>query len=347
MGLLVRYRRIWYPFPLFFSLAMTMPPTPDVSASPSPSWWTKPWSGIRWLVIVVGVGFAVHLIIPQVGELEQASTTIRQGNWWWLIVAGAGSVVTYPAAALGVLGSVQRSLRLGTTTMVQLATSVTTLAAPAGLGAIGLNQRYLERQGVPRPAAATGLALNAAVAAVIHVIGMIATATILGATLPETIQLPPRRYLVDGAVIIAVVAGAALWARPVRRRLLKPILAGLRGLPELLGDPARSIQIIGSAVLVNAAYIVSFQAAIAAFGPTHDLVHTALVYLIAAVVGTITPTPGGLGGFDAALVAGLTRIGPPAAQAVAAALTFRLLTFWLPIIPGLIALRSLRRHQRI
>ncbi|MDH4309289.1 MAG: lysylphosphatidylglycerol synthase domain-containing protein, partial [Acidimicrobiia bacterium] len=64
-------------------------------------------------------------------------------------------------------------------------------------------------------------------------------------------------------------------------------------------------------------------------------------------VGTVTPTPGGLGGFEVALVAGLTRIGPTAGQAVAAALAFRILTFWLPIIPGLSALRALRKRRLI
>lgn len=68
---------------------MTAPAGPDTS--PSPSFWTRSWTGIRWLLIVAGVGFAVHLIIPQVGELEQASSTIREGNWWWLAVAAAGS----------------------------------------------------------------------------------------------------------------------------------------------------------------------------------------------------------------------------------------------------------------
>ena len=324
---------------------MTAPAGPDTA--PSPSHWTRSWTGIRWLLIVAGVGFAVHLIIPQVGELEQASSTIREGNWWWLAVAAAGSALTYPSSALGILGSVPQTLRLGATTQVQVATSVTTLAAPAGLGAVGLNQQYLEHQGVPRPAAASGLALNAAVAAVIHVVAMVATAAILGATLPDTVHLPPRRYLVDAAAVIAILLGAALWARPIRRRVLQPILAALRTIPQLLSNPTRSVQLFGSAILVNTAYIASLQAATAAFGPAPDLGHTALVYLVAAVVGTVTPTPGGLGGYEAALVAGLTRIGPTAGQAVAAALTFRLLTFWLPIVPGLIALRSLRKRQLI
>jgi len=312
-----------------------------------PSWWTRPWAGIRWLIIVGGIGFAVHLVIPQIGELEQAATTLRQGNWWWLIAAAAFSALTYPASAIGVLGSVPNRISFRLTTVTQLATSVATLAAPAGLGGVALNQRYLERQGVTRPAAVAGLTLNLTVAAAIHVVAMVATAAILGATLPNTVHLPPRRHIVDAAVIVAVVIGVVLWSRPVRRRVLRPIGSALRSLPDLVKHPTRAAQLVGSALLVNLMYIASLQAATASFGPAPDLAHTMLIYLVAAVVGTITPTPGGLGGFEAALVAGLTRIGPTAGHAVAAALTFRLLTFWLPILPGLLALRSLRNRELI
>lgn len=324
-----------------------MTPPIDTGTAPPPSFWTRSWKGVRWLVIVAGVGFAAHLIIPQVGELEQTSSAIRHGNWTWLAVAAAGSALTYPASALGIMGSVTQTIRLGTTTLVQLATSATTLAAPAGLGAVGLNQQYLERQGVTRSAAGAGLTLSLAVAAVLHVLAMIATAAVLGATLPDTVHLPPRRYIVDAAVVAAILIGVALWARPIRRRVVQPILSALRAIPETLHNPMRSVQLFGSAFLVNIMYIATLQATLAAFGPAPDLAHTALVYLIAAVVGTVTPTPGGLGGTEAALVAGLTRIGPTAGQAVAAALTFRLLTFWLPIIPGLIALRRLRKRDLI
>ena len=47
------------------------------------------------------------------------------------------------------------------------------------------------------------------------------------------------------------------------------------------------------------------------------------------------PTPGGLGAIEAALVAGLTGVGMDPAIAVAAVLSYRLATYWLPILPGL------------
>src|SRR4030095_3296325 len=50
----------------------------------------------------------------------------------------------------------------------------------------------------------------------------------------------------------------------------------------------------------------------------------------------------GLVAMEAALVVGLTTAGAQTGPAVAAVLAFRLLTFWLPILPGWLAYRSLR-----
>src|ERR1700736_2682991 len=60
----------------------------------------------------------------------------------------------------------------------------------------------------------------------------------------------------------------------------------------------------------------------------------AIVYLVGGFVGATAPPPGGLGGVEAALAAGLTGIGTPANQAIPAVLIFRFATFWLPIPAG-------------
>ena len=66
-----------------------------------------------------------------------------------------------------------------------------------------------------------------------------------------------------------------------------------------------------------------------------------LVNWAATNAGSISPTPGGLGVAEA----GLTAAGVRTDLAVAAALTHRLVTFWLPPIPGWFAIRSLERDQ--
>ena len=65
--------------------------------------------------------------------------------------------------------------------------------------------------------------------------------------------------------------------------------------------------------------------------------------MAACVVATATPTPGGVGGYEAAAIAGLTGIGISSAAAVSAVVISRLATYWLPVLPGWLAWRQLQR----
>ena len=78
------------------------------------------------------------------------------------------------------------------------------------------------------------------------------------------------------------------------------------------------------------------------------LILTAIAaYLAGSIVASAAPTPGGLGAAEAALVAGLTVAGLPQATAVPAVLLFRLMTYWVPILPGWLALRHLQRAELV
>jgi uncharacterized protein (TIRG00374 family) len=65
----------------------------------------------------------------------------------------------------------------------------------------------------------------------------------------------------------------------------------------------------------------------------------AAVYLGSHLVASAAPVPGGLGALEAALIAGLSLLGTPAGAATSAVLIYRLLTYWLTIPIGWIALK--------
>ena len=84
-------------------------------------------------------------------------------------------------------------------------------------------------------------------------------------------------------------------------------------------------------------------AALLAFGAHAPVLATAAVYLAGNAIGSIAPTPGGLGAVEAVLSAGLTAIGIPAHEVVPAVLLFRVATFWLPIPAGWVSFIFLQR----
>lgn len=84
-----------------------------------------------------------------------------------------------------------------------------------------------------------------------------------------------------------------------------------------------------------------------AFGAAPSLLDVAAAYLAGAAIGAISPTPSGLGAIEAALVGALIRLNVPSGVAVASVLAFRLVTYWLPILPGAAAFHALRRRRAL
>jgi uncharacterized protein (TIRG00374 family) len=116
---------------------------------------------------------------------------------------------------------------------------------------------------------------------------------------------------------------------------------------RVLRYPRRAAELFGGSFAITILYIAALVCALRAFGEGLGVAQIALVYLGASIVAAPAPTPGGLGAIEAALVAGLTALGGDAAPSVAGVLTFRLATFWLPIVPGWIAFRMLHKRGTI
>ena len=303
---------------------------------------------LRTLLTMVAGAAAVYLLA---GELARASlgSTLREANWQWGIVALALSASTYVGATISLSGFVAVRLSFFRTLLVQVAGSFITLVTPAAVGGAALNIRYLQRRKVPAAVAAASVGVAQVVAFVLHIVLIVIFAAIAGSSAKEHIQ-PPRWawFVLAGLVVLAL----AVLAVPAGRRALRARVSPTLGqvLPRLLDvaqQPVKLAQGIGGALLLSLSYILCLAACVAAFGRSVPIASIAVVYLTGSAIGSILPTPGGLGGVEAALTAGLTAAGLPGAVAVSAVLLFRLLTFWLPVPFGWAAMTYLEREQAL
>jgi len=71
-----------------------------------------------------------------------------------------------------------------------------------------------------------------------------------------------------------------------------------------------------------------------AFGYHVPLAALTVSYAVANAVGSLAPTPGGLGAVEGLLITLLVSFDVPSAQAIAVVLVYRLINFWLPIPAG-------------
>jgi len=300
----------------------------------------------RTLVTLIASVAAIYLLA---GELAQASlgSILRSADWRWGLVALGLSATTYVGAALSVSGWVSERLNFVRTLLVQLASSFVTLVTPAAVGGVALNIRYLQRKKIPAPVAVASIGVSQVVAFVLHILMLITFAAIAGTGTGNPIRPPAWAYFV---VLGLVVAAGVVLAFPAGRRTVRARLSPTFGqvLPRLVDiaqQPRKLAEGLGGALLLSATYILCLSACVAAFGRDVPFAKIGVVYLTGSAIGSIIPTPGGLGAVEAALTAGLTAAGVPGGVAVSSVLLFRLLTFWLPVPVGWAAFNYLERHN--
>lgn len=299
----------------------------------------------RTVVMIVVGTIAGYVLLSQLADVD-LQALIAQAQWWWLVIALALSLITYIGAAWSLSGFVPERLKLHRTVMAQVAGDFATLVSPPTLGAVAINIRFLQRAGLPAPLAAASVGVSQVMAFVVH-IALLLIFGVAAGTQADFTFAPPREAVI--AVIAVALVALGLLAIPAIRRLLTKRLGptlkevGPR-LTTVAQRPWKLVEGIGGAVLLNLAYIGVLAACINAFDGRINLALVAVVYLTGATIGQAAPTPGGLGAVEAALAAGLVAAGLDSALAVSAVLLYRLVTFWLPTIPGYWAFTALTKR---
>jgi glycosyltransferase 2 family protein len=302
----------------------------------------------RWRTVLTTVALiaAAYLLIGQISKVNLLGT-LRTTNPGWFAVAVVGSAITYLAAAENLAAFVPKRLSPVNGFFVQLSTAFVGVAMPPTVGHVAVNARYLHRQGVDEGSIGAAVALSQIVNIVTTVLLLVAFGLLTGSGLSRFKIAPGGDVLIGLAVIVAIIA--VLFAVPrTRAKLIGIVWPHLRAawprLLEAASQPLRLAASAGANLGLTAAYLLAFMAALWAVGAHPAILPAAVVYLAGNAVGSAAPTPGGLGGVEAVLVAGLTAMGIPAAEAISGVLVFRVATFWLPIPAGWLSYLWLQRR---
>lgn len=301
------------------------------------------------VAMMVAGGAAVYLLLPQLSSMRAVLTSLAHADRRWLSVAVITGLLTILAETWAVRGSSPTKLPFGKTLAVQVAATFTGRTTAAGVGFYGVNLVFLERLGLRRSRAVGVLLLNRVAMGVVGAVGTGVGILVIGSAVPVGELAVPTSlpFLVAAAVVVAT-AVSVLISPFGRRRLWHPAVKAVRDLARdmlpVLRQPLRATELLGGSVLFLALSALGLAATLTAFRTSFAILPVLAVFVVGSTIGQIAPTPGGLGAVEAALVGGLTAIGIPSTEAVAAVLASRVLTFWLPVVPGIVAFRLLQRR---
>ncbi len=302
----------------------------------------------RTLVMIVVGTIAGYVLLSQLTSVDLA-TLFSTAKWSWVLAALGFSLITYAGAAWSLSGFVPEKLSFGKTVLAQVAGDFATLVSPPTLGAIAINVRFLQKSGLHPALAAASVGVSQVAAFVAH-IGLLLVFGIAAGTQADFTFDPPIWAIIGVAAVAAVLLG--LPAVPAVRREISERIGPLikEVIPRLITiaqRPFKLIEGIGGILILNLAYVAVLYACVEAFDGNLNIAVVAVVYLAGATIGQAAPTPGGLGAVEAALAAGLTAAGLDAGLAVSAVLLYRLVTFWLPTVPGYWAFTYLTKKNML
>ena len=297
----------------------------------------------RTVLMAVVALVAVWTLLAQL-DFQQVSAAVSQANIWWMLAALAFSVATYVGAGLTLVAFSPERLSLWRSTEVHLASAVVSLVAPAGVGGAAINLRFLNRKGVPTAVGVATVALVQVVQFIVTVVLLVVLAAMTGQstglTLPSGWVLVAAGAIVVVAAVILVIPQARTWAwakiEPTYRQVWPRLV-------WVMSNPMRLALGVGGALMLSLSYILSFSASLWAFGYTVPFAVLAITYLASNTVGSIVPSPGGIGPVELALTAGLVAAGVPYGVALSTAVVYRLVTFWIPIPVGWLSLQRLQK----
>ncbi len=289
----------------------------------------------RTLVMIVVGTIAAYVLLSQLAQVDLAEL-LTTASIEWMIVAVIAALITYVGAAWSLTGFVPERIPLHRTMLAQVAGDFATLVSPPTLGAVAINLRFLTKAGLHPALAAASVGVSQVFAFVVYILLLLGFGIAAGTQSDFTFD-PPAWAVI--AVILVVILVLSAFAVPKLRRYVfgrvRPLMREV--IPRMVTvsqRPMKLVEGIGGNLLLNFAYITVLLACVRAFDGDVNVAAVAVVYLAGATIGQAAPTPGGLGAVEAALAAGLTAAGLPGGIAVSSVLLYRLITFWIPTVPG-------------
>jgi uncharacterized protein (TIRG00374 family) len=326
----------------------------------------------RWVLWLLLAAF-VWAVFSRLPELETLGQTLLRGHWPWVLAAAGLQLWYYLNLALlyrSAFRTVGLDARPATMLVILLASLFANTVAPSGgMAGSALFVDEAARRGLP----GARVAAAALLARLSDSIGFMLWMLIGLSYLFAGRDLKP--YEIAGAMALLAITGAAAallvlgLAKPhYLRRLLDafarlvnrvmtwsgreaPLDAGWAGRHAeefaqagvALGErPQRLLRNLALAVGAHGLDLLSLYALFAAFGQPAEPGLVIAAYTVGILFWKTAPVPEGVGVVESVMVLAMTSVGVPAPRAAAIALSFRGLTYWLPMLAGAVVVRRLR-----
>jgi uncharacterized protein (TIRG00374 family) len=316
---------------------------------------------------------AIYVLLPKIVGLDATLEKLDDAVWYWVVIAVGFNIAAfgaYVALFRGILGGVddpdiRRRLDARASYQITMAgLAATRIFSAAGAGGIVLTYWALRKAGMPRRRSACRMIAFLAMMYSVYLVALVLFGVLLRA------NVLPGDNPVGGTIVPAAAAGGILavfllialiphdierrmmtFSRGYRRSTLPSRLAkgpatvatGIRTAIAFVRNPSRGALAVGGALGFWAANIGVLWASFEAFGGDVPVAVLIQGFFLGMTANLIPSPAGGVGSVDAGMIGAFVLFGIPSSIVFPAVLTYRVIAFWLPIPPGIVAYFQLRK----
>ncbi len=341
---------------------------PDFGGDDEPSFFEDRRRLIQTVLVVVLLTVAIYVLFPKLVGLDDSLDKLSEGNPWWIAAALGFNVLcfaAYVALFRGVVGEKLVHLRLNESYQITMAgLAATRLFSAGGAGGLILTYWALRKAGLERRQSACRMVaflilLYTVYLAALIVFGILLRVGVLHGGGPVALTIVPAA--IAGAILLILIlltflpegfearienaTGEGWWARLLRRLATVPdtVARGGRTAFSFLSHPSRGGLAVAGAAGYWAANIAILWASFHAFGVEVPFGVLVQGFFIGMAANLFPFAPGGVGAVDAGMIGTYVLFGLPSQEVFPAVLTYRVIAFWLPIPPGIVAFLQLRK----
>jgi uncharacterized membrane protein YbhN (UPF0104 family) len=311
---------------------------------------------ISWpnLLMVIGSLVGLWLIIGVLTEASGSLSVIRGAARGWVAAAFVLGQLPVVTGAWALTGAVIGTLPFGR--CVALETSNLFTSFVGGDAAVfGVRVRFFQRQGLDVPSAISSGAIAGTASWIVKgALFLICLPFAAGDFHKPTDQGGNSGIvwiLIIVVLAVAVVAAVVALVPRVRRLVTekaRPHAVTIwKDVKAIAVEPRKIAYVLGGSIGSQVLIALCLGASLHSVGEHASFASLIVVLTLAAMIGGAAPVPGGAGVVEVGLIAGLTSVGIPQDQAVAAVFIERLCTAYLPPIWGWATLVWMRRSDYV
>ena len=340
---------------------------PEEDSGEEPAFFEDPSQILKTLAIVIVLVAAIYIAVPKIAGLDDAIAKLGEASRWWIgvaFLATLGSFAAYVALFRGVVGHKTVELEWRESYQITMAgLAATRLFSAGGAGGIVLTYWALLKAGMRRAESARRMVAFLVVLYAVYVLAVIVFGVLLRIGVlpgdgPVSVTIIPASIAAVVGIVVILIAKVP---PDLQRRLdnrtgdgrFASVMTKLAALPQALGGGIRMawafavhprrgwLAIIGS-VGFWASNIMILWASFKSLGIAVPLGEIVVGFFV-GMVANLAPAPAGVGAVDGGLIGVFAIFGYPLETVIAAVLIYRLLAFYLPVPPGIVAFFQLRR----